>query len=266
MVLLALTTITWEITNHEVAGAQEIHLFEPSEDAYASQSNSNSNYGRNEIMSVRSYRTVSESFNHRIYIRFDLTELDQASYVDSSELRLYKCIEGNKVGTRRIEVKRVLGQWQETNITWENKPESAETSPSWEDVSKAENWYKWDVTVEVRSWINGSVQNYGFCLVDSEENSSVDYASVFYSREAYEMHVYRPKLEVKTTMQGAHTEGNVIGPFLLLAAVTVSPVLVILMKIKRRRYDSLESDTLEMYGRQIVSRQSQISRRGISAD
>ncbi len=235
LILLALTTITCEIANLEIAGTQEVHLFEPSEDAYASQSNSNSNYGRNEIMSVRSYRTDSESFNHRIYIMFNLTQLDQMSYVSSAELRLYKCIEGNKVGVRRIDVKRVLGQWHETNITWENKPKSAERLSSWADVDGTENWYKWDVTTDVRSWINGSAQNNGFCLVDSEENSSVDYASVFYSREAYEMHLYRPKLEVKTTVIGTQMDGVVISPFLFPAALILGLLLlVILVKFKRR--------------------------------
>ena len=180
-----------------LATQEEVRVFEPSEDAYVSQLNSNSNYGRAEVISIRSFKTVKELMNHRIYMKFEIEQLGRESYVASATLRLYKYIEGGNVRVRSIEVKRVLEHWSEPSIDWVYKPSIAENSTDLVHVNGAGRWYEWNVTADVRSWVDDGTENYGFCLMDSKENSTTDYASVFYSREAAEMYMYRPKLEVK---------------------------------------------------------------------
>jgi hypothetical protein len=184
-----------------LASQREALTIEPSMDSYVSQMNSESNYGNAEVISVRSFLDNKCPFNHRIYLKFSLENLSEGAYVGSATLRLYKFIEGAEVGNRRIEVKRVLESWTEYQVTWANQPSVSGKSTDSVQIAGPGHWYEWDVTEDVRGWVEERVKNNGFCLVDSEENSSTDYASVFYSREAYEMHMYRPKLEISQTSE-----------------------------------------------------------------
>jgi len=235
LILLASTMLIWGVAGNRFIGAQEtFYLLEPSEDAYVSQYNPGSNYGRDEVVSVRSYRTGMKSFNHRLYLKFNLMQLVPGHQVVSATLRLFKYIEGGQVGTRKIEVRNVLGEWHETSVTWNSRPNLAEKLTGWTYVEKAGNWYEWDVTVGVRSWLNENLANNGFCIIDSEEDSSIDYASVFYSREAYEMYMYRPKLEIKLDTQIAQTISFNINPILpIVFAAAVLVFLVIMLKIRK---------------------------------
>jgi len=180
-----------------LASQGEALTIEPSMDSYVSQMNSESNYGNAEVISVRSFLDNEYPFNHRIYLKFSLENLSEGAHVGSATLWLYKYIEGGKVGDRRIEVKRVLESWTENEVTWVNQPSVSEESIDSVQIADPGYWYEWDVTEDVRGWVEKRVENNGFSLVDSEENSSTDCASVFFSREAYEMYVYRPKLEIR---------------------------------------------------------------------
>lgn len=218
-------------------------MFESSEDAYVSQLNSNSNYGDDEVISIRSFKTASGSFNHRIYLKFDLTQLNQGIHIVSATLRLYKYIEGNHVGVRKIEVKEVLGRWSEASITWGNQPRVSEASINSAHVDRPGYWYQWDVTADVRSWIDKHVQNNGFCLMDSEEDSIIDYASVFFSREAAEMYMYRPRLEIKLGPENLQPSSLSFDPFLVaIAIVGGAGLLVTLGFMKGKKVSKLALD------------------------
>jgi hypothetical protein len=185
-----------------LASQGDVLTIEPSMDSYVTQICSDSNGGNGESMSIRSFLdNEGNPFNHRIYLKFSLENLSEGAYVGSATLRLYKFIEGAEVGNRRIEVKRVLESWTEYQVTWANQPSVSGKSTDSAQIAGPDRWYEWDVTEDVRGWVEERVKNNGFCLVDSEENSSTDYASVFYSREAYEMHMYRPKLEISQTSE-----------------------------------------------------------------
>ncbi len=235
LLLLAFDMSICDIAHRNVLAAEEeVRVFEPSEDAYVSQLNSNSNYGRDEVISIRSHKTAKESLNHRIYLKFDLKDFDQELYVTSATLYLYKYIEGNNAGARNIEVKRILEQWSELSITWSNKPDYAEKILNRVSVDGAGYWYEWDVSVDVRAWINEGVHNYGFCLKDLEENSRVDYASVFFSREAAEMLLYRPKLEVRLEQKKSYLLPLTPYAFPVGVAVIGCIALVVVAKFLRK--------------------------------
>jgi len=198
VLFVTFTILVAPFTNSRTLASQEEgFVLEPSLDSYVSHKNSESNYGNAEVISVRSFLDNEYPFNHRIYLKFSLANLSEGAQVGSATLRLYKYIEGGEVGVRRIEVKRVLQSWTENEITWVNQPSVSGKSIGSVQISGPGYWYEWDVTEDVRGWVEGRVENNGFCLVDSEENSSTDYASVFFSREAHEMYMYRPKLEIR---------------------------------------------------------------------
>jgi hypothetical protein len=236
LLLLASTTLICTIVDSKAAATQQTTFtLEPSEDAYVSQLNSNSNYGHDEVISIRSFKTITESFNHRIYLKFNLTPLNQESHIIFATLHLYKYIEGNHVGVRKIEVKRVLGEWSEASITWSDQPHVSEVSTSSTHVDRSGYWYQWDVTPDVRSWIEKHVQNNGVCLLDSEEDSTIDYASVFFSREAAEMYMYRPRLEIilePENLQPRYFDSNLFPVMIMVGGVGLLVMLGFIKKLK----------------------------------
>lgn len=236
LLLLALAMVMSGTKEKILSSEETNYQLEPSEDSHVSQLNSNSNYGKDEVMSVRSYRSNAGSLNHRIYIKFDLTDLGK-HHVATATLRLFKYVEGAQAEIRRINVVTVVEPWNETTINWANQPRIVEKPISSMQVGAAMNWYECDVTVAVQSWKDNALENNGFCLLDSKEDSPVDYASVFLSREAVEMYMYRPRLVVQLREEASFEIDGIDRSLLLASAVIVATIaVVVVVKTKIGRF------------------------------
>jgi len=102
----------------------------------------------------------------------------------------------NSFGTNETWLKRVTGNWDETTITWSNKPGATDLNK----VALPASTSQWnfdvadiDVTKLVRDMVaNG--ENYGFCLEMQQEQ---DYRSIVFGGSRSTDSTKRPKLVVE---------------------------------------------------------------------
>jgi hypothetical protein len=184
--------------NFTDVGVIKVLTISPSDDAYVSQGEPDSNYGGEPdlICGAGTYEptplasTAQESepqapiptptprYIYRSYIKFDLSEIPSNSVIFSANLFLYKRDGPSNVP---VNVHRVTGgNWKESTITWNN-------APSWNTQYTAQNrtpaaagWIVWNVTSDVQGFVNGSY-NYGWCVRRDYESSPPPI--YFYSKE-----------------------------------------------------------------------------------
>jgi hypothetical protein len=137
--------------------------------------------------------------NQRALVRFDLNTLPAGANVKSAYLKLYQL--------RSISFLRYHDVYRVTAVWYENHEHSIWSLMHDKHASKLEDrqpvfsvgWVTWDVSFLVQSWINGSYINYGFMIIDSEENSSIEYITRYASRNNLNADI-RPKLEITYTV------------------------------------------------------------------
>ena len=172
-------------------------------DCYVSQNNPDSPYGREVVLNVRSYYDGLTHSNQRSYIQFNISAIPESAKILSAILWLYKNPEGANPGVRDIQVFRVTSAWNEYTLNWNNQPETSQELSAFSNVKGAMEWYSWDLTEDVKGWHKGSAINHGVMLKDKAEDSRIDYASVFLSREA--SHPENPFMKVDITENGSET-------------------------------------------------------------
>lgn len=146
--------------------------FSPEADAYVDEDTPADNYGGATALSV------DKSPNRRAYLRFVVFGLPGA--VQSATLRLYvsnSCASGP-------EVRGTSGGWQETGITWGNKPASSAVVAKLDKAAKGK-WAEVDVTSSVTG--NGAIS---FALLPTSSDGCG-----FHSREG----AHAPELVLQLT-------------------------------------------------------------------
>ena len=152
------------------------------------------NFGTNGGLSViKGLYTGGESFyNWRgTLIRFDLSALPEGSEVVEAELFLYHY----SVWWQLISIHRMNREWTELGASWWQPCEGCETWWSgWSDgnyvraatdtqwVASINRWFSWDVTEDVRLFVNGT-PNDGWFLKSAEKSGSDWTSASFYSKE-----------------------------------------------------------------------------------
>jgi len=208
-------------------------------DAYVSENNPDSCYGREVVLNVRSYSKDGGHSNHRTYIMFDVSSLFKNNQIVSASLWLYKNPEGANSGIRNVQAFRVTGAWDEITLDWNNQPSfSSKLTDSTRVVGPME-WYSWDLTRDVIAWHKGLEINHGTMLKDEFENSATDYASVFLSREA--SHPENPYLEIKytespletiTSMPDHATDSQIMKDLVTYATVVSIVIIIVFASLR----------------------------------
>lgn len=105
----------------------------------------------------------------RSYLRFNLSGIAADSVIVSATLHLKQSAGQDYPATARtITFYRVTGSWDESSITWNNRPAYANAVGSVSTTYNYLNWVSFDVTDQVRSWVSGSQPNYGLVAVGPE--------------------------------------------------------------------------------------------------
>ena len=104
----------------------------------------------------------------RSLVRFDLAGIPPGAIVHEAHLRLY-CYSATVWGYEMvITAHRITGDWSEMAATWDNTADKlgegygSVTVP--DGLSQPTNWYNWDVTALVQSWLDATKRNYGIML------------------------------------------------------------------------------------------------------
>jgi len=136
----------------------------PTDDSYIRENYPNNNYGSDSALYLRD----RDGYTYRIYIRFDLSSIPSGATINTAKLRLYyydySDLYDDPAG-KQVDVHRVTGgSWSEDTITWNNAPAYDSTATSSTNMPSSFGWVEWDVTDDVQDMVNGTVDNYGWCI------------------------------------------------------------------------------------------------------
>lgn len=170
-----------------------ILTLQASADAHISQQTPGKNFGTESTMQVRSYYQGTNK-NGRSLIMFDTSSIPYGSDIISATLQLNASSIPD--GARNYTVNRVEQNWDELNVTWNNRPEVYASVTSSADTPSSQGWMSWDVTPDVKEWIDGN-PNYGWQISDqSEDSDKTEYTATFYTREHSDTNL-RPELVIQ---------------------------------------------------------------------
>lgn len=160
----------------------------PTEDSYTDTLNAGINFGGDP--EIQAWDVVANSRKKYGFIRFPIGE-----GITDAVLRLYK----SGGGTGTVYVRRVLADWGEYTITWNNQPSLSGTLYSF---SVGTGWNEVNITGLVQDWSEGTYPNYGLALT----TVPTDHWFKFYSRGTGSppelVLTYLPKVSVIHTASG----------------------------------------------------------------
>jgi hypothetical protein len=181
----------------------DIETIYPSDDTFVTEAvgHSGNNYGdRNEVHVSNKYGSTP-NWERNIFIKFDLSTLPSRIDIISAKLYLYYYLwmDTNPVG-RPLNVHRVLSNWDESIITYDTQPPATPEICSVAYVPSSINfWMSWDLTNEVRDFVKGNENNYGWKIMDETYWGWFDLpVPYFYSKE-YVDNNFHPYLEIEFT-------------------------------------------------------------------
>ena len=101
----------------------------------------------------------------RSLIFFDISSLPSNQNILGATLRIYLVESWDYPDTSRtISTYRIASNWAEHNVTWNNTPAFGEDYGSQSILPSAFDWHDYDMTNLVRSWYDGTYNNYGIML------------------------------------------------------------------------------------------------------
>ncbi|MCX7927461.1 MAG: DNRLRE domain-containing protein [Candidatus Omnitrophica bacterium] len=182
-----------------VAQAQTSYTFYPEQDAWVNEANPTANYGNATYFTIRDRSGLAEA-----YLKFSDTDLNQlrSMQILSASLFLYQYQATYSPGDN-LALHKVLSNWQEATISWQNRPVYEQTVQSYLNLSEGNQlWRRFDGLENcVSSWINGP--NYGLVLENHLDQKKEEFFGRFYSSE---------------------TSDALLRPYLTVTAVTPEPV------------------------------------------
>jgi len=170
------------------------------------------NYGTTTDLRVESYDWAFVMWDHRSYLRFDLSSIPPGSTIISAKLRLY-CTEADYKSDSSMTVVLHFSTdaWGETTITWNNQPFPTSPNPSeniigsitWYGPNDGKNpvneWKEWNVPYDIVQRELNSDNKISFMIrTDIEDQWVYGIWASFDSREA----TNPPVLEVTYTSAG----------------------------------------------------------------
>lgn len=131
------------------------------------------------------------------YLQFDLSSIPEEAVITEANLSLYQ---NNFWGSQdfAIGLYRVYETWEESTITWDNKPTVSPQISSPQTVSSGyTGWVTWEGLAElVEGWMREDFYNYGILLQDTDEITA-DSTAYFCTSENINISSCSPKLEIK---------------------------------------------------------------------
>lgn len=123
----------------------------------------NTNYGNNSTINVRDIQNLYG------LIKFDLSSIPTSATIESATISLHL---NTTVNTKKVSFHRVLQDWNEDDVTWNNWYLPSNYSPSVNisgDIS-VEQYYFWSALTDVEYFHNNIDKNYGWLIKVTETN------------------------------------------------------------------------------------------------
>jgi streptogramin lyase len=151
------------------------------EDARVREAFPDTNYGNDSYLSVLRF-DVSE----RSFLKFDISNMSED--ISSATLNLYVKEFGNTVN-RTYEVNKVIEDWSESSITWNNQPNIAKEFQVNVSAPTSIGWFSIDVTPIVNNALELNETTVSFRIKDSDETGCPCTYTYFCSKE--DLSVYK---------------------------------------------------------------------------
>jgi len=178
--VLALENASAETFGYGVFGfeAKNVIVFREGtagKEAQFSSDKPNKNYGEYEEMYLYNWTHGGTPVTNRIAIDFNLSEIPPNSTIDSAFLDLFfhydseyiagLNVDGNS-GNNNFLVQRIIEDWNETNVTWNNQPATTSTNEVMvPDANIANHDYKRiNISELVKDYNNNASESFGFLL------------------------------------------------------------------------------------------------------
>ena len=167
------------LLGHSLVAQAEMVIVNDTADTYVDTSQPTKNLGRNKILFSQFDASTDRRAN--IYLRFDLSSIPHGSSINEATIRVY-LNEMNGLKTVNMGVYRATSDWQEWEMTWQNKPVGPGPVSS-NTISQTPGYKSFDATALVDGWMNGTFPDFGLFLA---YRGSRAYVMSFNSREAAE--------------------------------------------------------------------------------
>jgi len=167
--------------------------FNASRDSYVSSLNPTTNYGSATSLWVgNSFFFIS--VRRETYLAFNSLTVPAGHPVSSASLELY--LYDAPSSSRTYHIHRLNGNWNENSITWNNRPDSSNSTSDGSVGSGTTNgaWLSWDVTANVQAFLLGT-PNRGWRISQTPSSLFIIDDGLFRSRE-YSNASLRPQLVV----------------------------------------------------------------------
>lgn len=150
--------------------------FTPVKDAYVAEFYPNKNFGCSPYLFTNRFQGCGDIY--RTYIKFDLCSLPCNQIPPNSTIKhatLWFPLFRNEVpeSGNTLYVYRVIQDWDECSITWNNQPITALIADGSTNVSPGDDFIYIDVTHLVNWWYNGLYPNFGMQLRCDENFDSL---------------------------------------------------------------------------------------------
>ncbi|PKP55334.1 hypothetical protein CVT91_15940 [Candidatus Atribacteria bacterium HGW-Atribacteria-1] len=163
-------------------------------DSFASSAVPDDNFGNSTFGFIGS-SVDSPSIFIRGYFQYDLSAIPSTAVVTSANFALYYA--GSGSDDLPLGLYKVLEEWDEAVITWNNQPqcstESEYTCTIYSGSTTGVYKYWYNLADLIQGWLDGSIVDYGIMIRDADESSLNTMAMVGSSESDEE---YRPKLTI----------------------------------------------------------------------
>jgi len=185
------TYLNWALT---YATTQNLTLQPGSaegKDAYVVEGSSDSNYGSTTNIYAGYFSPTYPRFRTYLYFDVSSSSLPSDAVVTTAYLKLHQYGFAG-TGSLSIGLYQVTEDWAEGAITWNNQPGSSSDAEYTRNVySSTDSWRSWSIGDLVKSWLDGSITNYGMLLKPVSEPAT---NRAYFDSSDYSNNVRHPQL------------------------------------------------------------------------
>ena len=166
---------------------------EPSNDSNIKKHHPNDNFGSVDKLNTRNTYGAggTDNWGEDIMIMFDVSNFTENYNVTNATLGIYYYDhEDSDPAGRTIYCYRNLESWNESNVTWNNSPSFNNTESATGTVPSSHgSWMEINVTKDVKSFVNGTLTNYGWRLIDADVWGAYNIPIAHYRSKEYGSYV-----------------------------------------------------------------------------
>ena len=144
-------------------------IFNATNDSFVNQKQPSENYGSETYLHISNNSgNNSSDWQQHLLIYFNVSIIPTITEITQATLYLYYFDnDKNDSSGRSLCVRRIRSNWEEQNVTWENRPETSSHNTSNATIPSSFGWMSWDVLDDTNNIITKENENYGWQIMDA---------------------------------------------------------------------------------------------------